>query len=408
MASVQAFWRPEAPGESREHPGPWVEVTDAREAHRLHNKGRFGHPLAGGGLGLHPLEALYLEGIGRLELEGARSAVASSHLAAYSDLRERGLVVKPEAGTDASHLRVWSREGDPRGPPGYHLHPVEERETFSLDEAIRQAQEASRRGVSALAGVVDEEGGLTYFELSLPVMAEGDVDPVIGSPAPARSSFSSDSSDSSAKIGSSGSSPSSLSNGLSSIPPTGPSLLTARLQDELLTVEEEGGREALEAHGYGRRIGNGYKLSLLEGLFLAQEGSLRVREEEGAEELPTPALAWRVLKLQPDLPLRLAVYRLLRTHGYLPKTGFKFGTHFRVYHRPMGRGHAPWLIHAHPSGHEQSWPELARMVRLTHGVRKRLWLARVTGEAAEAALRGEQADPDEGGVRLLEVGWTRP
>ena len=384
MAPVKGVWRPGEPSEDRKEPGSgsWGEIADAKEGHRLFNRGRFGQPLSGGGLRLHPLEALYLEEAGRVELRGQRTPVTSSDLAAYSDLRERGLVAKPEVGTDGSYLRVWSRDTGPNSAPRHHLHPVEEREAFQLDRALDQAEEALGRGISAMAGVVDEEGGLTHFELSIPQLGEGQVEhEPAASATPTTSATSSHSSNGSQPI-------------------------RALLQDELLSVEEEEAKEALEPGGYGREIGKRYKLSLLEGLYLAQEGHVQIGTEQG--EMEAPALAWQILKRQPDLPLRLAVYRLLRANRYLPKTGFKFGTHFRVYDKPMGQGHAPWLVQAFPAGHESSWPELARMVRLTHGVRKKLWLARVTEAAAEAALRGEELDPGEGGVRLLEVGWVRP
>lgn len=389
MATIKAVWHPDEPSEYQEASGPWVEVLDAKEAHRLFNKGRFGQPLAGGGLRLHPLEATYLEEVGRLELEGEREPVASSQLAAYSDLRERGLVVKPEASTDEQYLLVWSREGGLRSAPHYHLYPVAERATFDLDTALLQAQEAIQRGVCILIGVVDEEGGLTYFELSRPQSPEGHVDADLGVATTSTSTSISPS-----------------TTATSTISASPERSIQAILEDELLFVEDHAGRSVLEPKGYGRLIGDRYKLSLLEGLYLAQEEGLGIRDDQG--ELEAPALAWQMLKRQPDLPLRLAVYRFLRSNGYLPKTGFKFGTHFRLYDRPIGQGHAPWLVHAFPVGHQDSWPELARMVRLTHGVRKKLWLARVTEEAAEAALRGEQPDPVDSGIQLLEVGWVRP
>jgi len=338
-------------------------------------------------LRLDQIEALYLEEVGRLELTNDRDPDFQTRYrngpdtilrAAYNDLRDRGLVVKHDA--ESGYLRVWGREGGPKDPPSYHLYPVEEREPFDLEQTLTWARKADERKVTALAGVVDEEGGLTYFELTLPDPAGGEVDH-----RPGRIDGK------------------------------------ATLVDELLTVKGDPACRSLEGAGYGRRVGERYRLSLLEGLYLAQEWSLAIGGPEGL--LETPALAWKVLKLQADLPLRLAVYRYLRGLDYLPKTGFKFGTHFRIYDRPLGQGrlrphgghtdrhsfagsgHAPWLVHAHPADFKGSWPGLARTVRLAHGVRKKLWLARVTDEAAEAALRGETLDE---GVGLLEVGWIRP
>lgn len=390
MAAATGSWQ--APGPGPEGGSAWVEVAREREAHRLHNRGRFGEPLPGGGLRLHPVEAVYLIEAGRLVMTGEspglralRERVSGPLLAAYRDLRDRGLVVNPEARTDGEVLRVWAREAgsriQPQTQPQYHLHPVDEREPMGLDRLMEWARQAGRRGVEALAGVVDEEGGLTYFSLALAAPGGGGVaaKPTLGEPA------------------------------------------TAQLEGGLLAVGAPAAREALEAAGYGKPVGPHYRLSLLEGLYLAQTGALGLANNEGA--LSWAELAGHARRLQPDLGLRLALYRHLRGRGLLPKTGFKFGTHFRVYDKPMGQGHAPWLVHALPAGYEGTWPELARAVRLAHGVRKQLWLARVSEAAVEAALQGEgrgqaprgaevaeaaEAAEAGEGVALLEVGWVRP
>jgi len=61
----------------------------------------------------------------------------------------------------------------------------------------------------------------------------------------------------------------------------------------------------------------------------------------------------------------------LREKGLILKTGFKFGSHFRVY-KATNQKHSPDLIHVLPEEHVFSMPELARAVRLAHGVKKRM------------------------------------
>ena len=75
---------------------------------------------------------------------------------------------------------------------------------------------------------------------------------------------------------------------------------------------------------------------------------------------------------RPDFDLRYKVYKDLREKGLVVKTGFKYGTHFRVYDRDPGSNHARFLVHAVPRDLETSWPELSRAVRLAHGVRKEM------------------------------------
>ena len=57
--------------------------------------------------------------------------------------------------------------------------------------------------------------------------------------------------------------------------------------------------------------------------------------------------------------------------GYQINSGLKFGTHYRVY--DYESNHAPWLIHVIKEG--INWLDIARMVRVGHGVNKTIVLA---------------------------------
>ena len=57
--------------------------------------------------------------------------------------------------------------------------------------------------------------------------------------------------------------------------------------------------------------------------------------------------------------------------GYQINSGFKFGTHYRVYNYESK--HAPWLIQKIDDS--MSWLDVTRMVRVGHGVNKTIVLA---------------------------------
>jgi len=61
----------------------------------------------------------------------------------------------------------------------------------------------------------------------------------------------------------------------------------------------------------------------------------------------------------------------LTEKGYQVNSGLKFGTHYRVYNYESK--HAPWLIHIVKEG--MTWLDIARMVRVGHGVNKIIILA---------------------------------
>lgn len=64
------------------------------------------------------------------------------------------------------------------------------------------------------------------------------------------------------------------------------------------------------------------------------------------------------------------VFDDLRKHGLVVKTGFKYGTHFRVYEGPPDKCHARYLVHTISAIGQKMWPEISRIVRLSGGVKK--------------------------------------
>lgn len=90
-----------------------------------------------------------------------------------------------------------------------------------------------------------------------------------------------------------------------------------------------------------------------------------------------------------EFPHKYAVYRDLRNRGYIVKSGFKFGTHFRVYERgvnPYKEGekilkeHTKYNVHAVPENFACSFAEWSRYVRLSQNIRAKALLAVVDEE----------------------------
>ncbi len=151
--------------------------------------------------------------------------------------------------------------------------------------------------------------------------------------------------------------------------------MKARVIDDLVVVEDEASVSRLLQRGFGRREGNRLHLSLVEAAYLLEKGRLRITRDGrslSAEEL---------LGQEEGLLTRYAVYRDLRERGYVVRTGFKFGAHFRVYERgTYPKEHSRYLVHAVREDDGVSFTELARAVRLAHSVRKRLLFAVVDDE----------------------------
>ncbi len=157
----------------------------------------------------------------------------------------------------------------------------------------------------------------------------------------------------------------------------------AKLSDAGVKVfdEEEAGEIHTEFY-YGKLLEDGeLELSPVEAMHLVDRGELDV-EEEG-EILDREELFERFSSIDDEFDYKYQVYSDLRDRGYIVKSGFKFGTHFRVYPRgvnPYSEGpkkqkeHTKWIVHAVPENYTLSYQEMSRAVRLAQNIRaKMLW-----------------------------------
>lgn len=335
------------PGEVRED---HVVVEDPAEASALHNRGWFGVPRSGGTLELSLLEAVYLVEAGRLEVardgrrlsmrELVRRGSASVEqfeirYIVYRDLRQRGYVVEEREGP--LDFQVYPRGGAPKKTPAkYWVAARSERAVFDLAEILARAVEAAAVRKSLLLAVVDEESDLTYY-------AVREATPRGHAPTPALA-----------------------------IP-----VVVHFLGDRAMVVDE-GQARALHAAGFfGKIVGRRLQLSLLETAYLRKAGLVEVRNADTDRPIGLSRLVREARAVQPDFDLRLRAYEDLAARGVIAKTGFKYGSHFRVYEGDPDSTHAKYLVHALPEGHRGMWPEISRAVRLAHGVKKQILLGEI-------------------------------
>ncbi len=147
-----------------------------------------------------------------------------------------------------------------------------------------------------------------------------------------------------------------------------------------MQAEVHGGRvvvrknyEELMKKGFGEEKEEGLVLSLYEALYLAERGKLDL----------DPAEFLKYCEAQDKrFYTKYVVFRDLRERGYVVKTGFKFGTHFRVYPRGKkpGEAHTKYVVHVVTEEDVFEPCEVARMVRLAVSIRTELVLAFVDSE----------------------------
>lgn len=306
---------------------------------------------------LSPIEACYLVHKGRLELymdgrsvkfekllttSGMKDPMFELRYMVYRDLRERGYHVGIQAGA----FFLYERGVKPTtGPSTFVVYVVGERDPITPEWMLHRLEQVRGIRKRMVLAVVDEDGDLTYYAVDEAHLKDSE-------------------------------------------PQEPPMARATLLQDRAFVWDAEDSRSLFEEGMYGTLLDEQtLQLSLIEMLYLAQKGVLEVHDASG-DPLPMDKLESIFAHIGEEGKLKLKVYRELRERGYVPKSGYKFGSHFRVYETPEER-HSTYLVHALPSKYVLTPPELSRAVRLAHSVHKHMVLACDNG-------------------KYIEMGWFRP
>lgn len=155
--------------------------------------------------------------------------------------------------------------------------------------------------------------------------------------------------------------------------------------DDLWTIVDDDavGKDLYERYWFGQygsykaeQRGKLLKLDAYETLFLIRHADLVL---ENATEKSVISAAKKKHKYFLNL---YEVYEDWRLHGYVLKTGFKFGTHFRLYFpgaspvKTSGQWvHSRHVVHCFPRQSKLLIAEWARAIRVAHSVKKTFVLA---------------------------------
>lgn len=165
--------------------------------------------------------------------------------------------------------------------------------------------------------------------------------------------------------------------------------------EDLTTVidDPEQGRDIYERfwigqYGTYKVSGHGIlnKLDIYETIFLIENNALEVTNYSKNEILEIAN------KRRSDFSKLYLVYYDWRIRGYVVKTGFKFGTHFRIYFpgaTPIKDDsswvHSKHVLHVFPRDAKLLISEWARAIRVAHSVRKTFILA-IPGKSRKKRL----------------------
>jgi tRNA-intron endonuclease len=308
-----------------------TSVRLGTEGRILYDQSGYGRP-EDTGIRLSSEEACYLVHRGRIAVEGYPFDTLIAHFArnpeflrtflVYRDLRERGYAVQ----SGPHDFRVFRRGQRPgTGQSQYMVRVLSERDLIDFEALIHEALASSRMRKQHVLAVVDDENELTYYEIKVQTLPGAGDKPGIG-------------------------------------PLEG--MLVGR--SALVCPALPGDRTAA---GYGMHLdAERIILAPLEIIHLMATGMLTLRDgETNVDEGHYFTLA---AAADVELGEKAAVYRDLRDRGYIPKTGYKFGHHFRVYSGQ--KVHSEMLVHAVAQGVRLPMSSISRSVRLAHSVKKKM------------------------------------
>ncbi|MGZ4935252.1 MAG: tRNA-intron lyase [Halobacteriota archaeon] len=261
----------------------------------------------------------------------------------YRDLRERGYYIQPSV-TD---FRLYPRGGRPgEVPASAYVYVLSERIPLSFDDIVDKVKISQNVRKTMLLAIVDGESDLTFYEAKNATM-RGKMPAFDGDLSGADATF---------------------------------------LEDRVIIWDQHDATELHRAGFYGKLVdGKRLQLSLVESAYLMAFGLL---VDDGAtnKRFTLKRFIRRAEAIEPAFKLKLQVYTDLRNRGFVVKTGFKFGSHFRAYEEinDVNRiPHSRYLVHALPEGYVVTLPEMSRAIRLAHGVRKRMIFAYCSNNVLE-------------------------
>jgi len=333
-----------------------IIVKKSKDLGRLYNKSHFGTLLSNNRLQLDLIECVFLTEEGKIRIFNKKNELNFQDLVkiaarkisdfeikylVFKDLRNRGHPIKLSEGEKlATFYRFKQRKDiDSQEKPCF-ISSFFERDFLDLEDTINLIKKIKNINGILWFGIVDEEGDITYYDIN-----SFDINGVIKERV----------------------------------------FLKAEgvlLKNRIVIFDKKLSEDLIKKEFFGKPFGNGLQLSIVESLYLLEKDAIDVQKVNG-KKITKKQLINIIRKTQPDIESRFLVFKDLKKRGFIVKTGFKFGAHFRVYTKQINEAHAEYLIHVVDKEFKGTWAEMSRAVRLAHSVNKEFVFARVDGNSID-------------------------
>jgi len=145
---------------------------------------------------------------------------------------------------------------------------------------------------------------------------------------------------------------------------------------------------------YGELKRKKFYYSLFEVAYLIESKKLEVLDGRN-KTITLDNFMKKAKKYDKNFLVKYAVFRDMRSRGYVVKTALKFGAEFRVYDRGVkpGQAHAKWVLYPVSESEVSTWHDFSAKNRVAHSTKKRLLVGVVDNELD---------------VTYYEINWIRP
>ncbi|MBS3060657.1 MAG: tRNA-intron lyase [DPANN group archaeon] len=146
------------------------------------------------------------------------------------------------------------------------------------------------------------------------------------------------------------------------------------MTDRVMVSEPPELVDELSQKGLGERQGTTLLLAPEEALYLKEKRKEFNIENSKGKSQGYDDLLKTFMKTDKNFGNKYIVFRDLKDRGFVAKTGFKYGSDYRIYSRgdKPGKGHAIWLVQVRPEESKCDFSLVSRSVRLAQNVRKKM------------------------------------
>jgi len=292
----------------------------------------------------------------------------------YKDLRERGYRIK----TGVMDLRLYPRGKIPGESESTHyIIAISERESLSIEHITEQINLARNLRKKLIIGAVDEDGEVTYYNIKEMDFSKTKIsnDAELLRKIEIKKTYRADLS-----------------------------------EENVFIWDKDAVDDLFLKNYYGKRFGEDYlQVSLVEAVYLLEQKIINVYKDDRKLTLDD-FLDFCTKKVENFYTIFLS-YRDLREKGLIPKTGYKFGTDFRVYddfysdQTECSKSsflayedrrflkHSKYLLQVFLLTAPFKIPDMARLVRVANSVRKKMIFTGV--------------DTTTGRIVYININWTK-